>query len=60
MKKKEKYGNPSPDEKVCFNCTHLRWMVGLGQGLKCGINMQTIPSRLHTCNKFEKKYRQNK
>jgi hypothetical protein len=55
MKKKEKDNYPRPEEKVCFNCAHILRMVGLGQGLKCGISMQTIPSHLHTCNKFQKK-----
>jgi uncharacterized protein with PIN domain len=22
--------NPLPDEKVCFNCENLMWMVGIG------------------------------
>jgi hypothetical protein len=47
-----------PDEKVCFNCEHLAWMVGIGQGLKClnpdkEIKHQPIQHRRHTCELFE-------
>ena len=33
-----KVHNPKPDEKVCFNCKNMLWMVGLGQGVKCDID----------------------
>ena len=45
--------NPLPDEKVCFNCKHLLWMVGLGLGLKCGLTKHNIEHRRHTCDNFE-------
>ena len=50
---------PKPEEKVCYNCKHLAWMVGIGQGLGCihpklGITCERIPSSRHTCEKFEK------
>lgn len=45
--------NPLPDEKVCFNCKHMLWMVGLGLGLKCGLTKHNIEHRRHTCNNFE-------
>lgn len=45
--------NPSKDEKVCFNCTNMLWMVGIGQGVKCRLTMENIPNRYHTCEKFE-------
>ena len=45
--------NPSKDEKVCFNCTNMLWMVGIGQGVKCSLTMENIPNRYHTCEKFE-------
>lgn len=47
--------NPLPDEKVCFNCKNMMWMVGIGQGVKCGLTKEDIPSRKHTCEKFERK-----
>ena len=28
--------NPKPNEKVCYNCSHLAWLIGVGQGLRCG------------------------
>jgi len=40
------------DKKICLNCTYLIWMVGIGQGLKCGLNMKKIPSKEHTCKNF--------
>jgi len=55
MSANTKIENPQPDEKVCFNCEHLLWLVGIGQGLKCGINKQSIPSRYYTCDKFQKR-----
>ena len=45
--------NPKPDEKVCFNCRYMLWLVGLGQGVKCELDKKNIPSRLHTCSKFK-------
>jgi hypothetical protein len=52
-KEKLATGNPLPDEKVCFNCTNMLWMVGIGQGLKCSLTMGNIENRRHTCEKFE-------
>lgn len=46
--------NPKPNEKVCFNCSHLAWLIGVGQGLRCGKkDGQKIPSRWHTCEFFQ-------
>jgi hypothetical protein len=48
--------NPKPDEKVCYNCKNLASLIGVGQGLICGANYGfRIPSRWHTCEKFESK-----
>ena len=47
--------NPSKDLKVCFNCTNMLWMVGIGQGVKCSLTMKNIPNRYHTCDQFEMK-----
>lgn len=55
QKSSNKIDNPKPEDKVCFNCSHMRWLVGVGQGVKCALTMQQIPSRLYTCSKFEKK-----
>jgi hypothetical protein len=55
MSEDTKIVNPQPDEKVCFNCENLLWLVGIGQGLKCGINKKSIPSRYYTCDKFQKR-----
>ncbi len=50
-----KIENPAPDEKVCFNCENMMWMVALGLGLKCRLDKKNIEHRFHTCEKFEKK-----
>jgi hypothetical protein len=50
-----KSDNPKPEDKVCFNCSHMLWLVGLGQGVKCGLTMKQIPNRWYTCDKFKKK-----
>lgn len=55
MSKINKIENPQPEEKVCFNCKHLLWMVGIGQGIKCGLDRKSLPSRYYTCEKFEMK-----
>lgn len=55
MSENNKIDNPQPDEKVCFNCKHMLWMVGIGQGIKCDLNKKSLPSRNYTCEKFEKK-----
>jgi len=51
--KQRKLGNPLPNEKVCFNCKQMMWMVGLGLGLKCRLTSKNIENRRHTCDKFE-------
>ena len=48
-----KIEKPKPGQKVCFNCKHLLWLVALGQGASCGIDKKSIPSRYHSCPKFE-------
>jgi|LakMenE18May11ns_1017448.scaffolds.fasta_scaffold9319669_2 hypothetical protein len=50
---KTKSENPLPDEKVCFNCKYMMWLVGLGLGLKCELTKHNIENRRHTCEKFE-------
>jgi hypothetical protein len=53
--------NPKTDEKVCYNCKHMCWMVGIGQGIRCGArNGFRIPSRWHSCEKFENVVEQKK
>jgi len=55
MAENKKIENPKPDEKVCFNCKNMLWMVGIGQGVKCKLDLKNIPSRYHSCEQFEKK-----
>ena len=51
------------EEKICVNCKHLIWMVGIGQGLKCGHPSKatksglpkSIPSKFHSCKSFQSK-----
>lgn len=47
--------NQSPDQKVCFNCSNMLWLVGVGQGVKCRLDFKSIDSRYHSCEKFEMK-----
>jgi hypothetical protein len=51
--------NPKPEEKVCFNCKYMLWLVGVGQGVKCELDKKNIPSRMHSCEKFEYKIKNN-
>jgi hypothetical protein len=57
----QKIENPQPEEKVCFNCKHMSWLVALGQGIRCTVDKKEgeiptmVSSRWYTCNKFEKK-----
>jgi hypothetical protein len=49
-----------PDEKVCYNCEYLAWMIGIGQGLRCSNpkkekKLEPIPSSKHTCELFKSK-----
>lgn len=53
---------PAPDEHVCFNCKHMAWMVGIGQGVRCksekrakdvGRRMPVIPKPDFACEHFE-------
>ena len=51
-----------PEEKVCFNCKHMLWMVGVGMGVRCSIIRENglpkmLPSRRYTCELFDKKIR---
>jgi hypothetical protein len=48
-------------EKICKNCKHMLWLVGVGQGVKCSNDknkvdgkLYNIPSRQHTCEYFTK------
>ena len=53
--------NPKPSEKVCYNCKNICWLIGVGQGLRCGASGGgKIPSRWHTCDKFESKVESRK
>ena len=47
-----------PADKVCYNCKHLAWMIGIGQGLRCSNptkekKPEVIPSSKHFCELFE-------
>jgi methionyl-tRNA synthetase len=49
------------NRKICRNCEHLSWGIGIGQGLRC-INPQKevknkmIDNSQHTCELFEFKH----
>ena len=54
--------NPRQDERVCFNCKHMLWLVALGLGVRCkhpannpGGGLFPIPSRRYSCEHFESK-----
>jgi hypothetical protein len=56
----ENNDNIGSDEKVCYNCQHLAWLIGVGQGLRCSHPKRfegnyIVPSRRHTCDLFLKK-----
>ena len=47
---------PRPDEKVCFNCRYMMWMVAIGHGVQCRHpeneedgKMFKIPARDYSC-----------
>ena len=45
------------DEKVCYNCKHRIWAVGIGWGVRCGNEIKNgipklIPGLRHTCPAF--------
>jgi hypothetical protein len=54
-----KIENPNADEKVCFSCKYMLWLVGVGQGVKCEIDKKDMPSRFYTCDKFDFKIKKN-
>lgn len=47
-------------DKVCYNCRYLAWLIGVGQGLRCGHPSKReegkkaplVPSRDYTCELF--------
>ena len=51
--------------RICANCKHLLWLVGIGQGLRCGSTKSItkwpmkIPTLKHTCNHFEEKRKES-
>jgi|LakMenEpi03Aug12_release.lakeMendotaPanAssembly.Ray.scaffolds.fasta_scaffold3006855_2 hypothetical protein len=51
---------PNKDEKICYNCKNLLWLVGIGQGIKCDLDKKSLPSRYYTCDNFEIKNESNK
>ena len=59
MENTNKIENPQPDEKVCFNCKNMLWLVGVGIGVKCELDKKDIPNRFHSCDKFEFKIKSN-
>lgn len=47
-------------EKVCANCKHLAWLIGIGAGLRCSHPKkykegEVIPNQRHTCEMFQAK-----
>ena len=47
----------SINEKVCYNCKHRIWAVGIGLGVMCGNNKKNgwytqIPGLRKTCDAF--------
>lgn len=48
-------------DKICYNCQYLAWLIGVGQGIRCGHQTKKeegkipplVPSRFHTCDLFE-------
>lgn len=60
---------PKPEEKVCYNCKHMLWMVAIGLGVRCGYEIEGrpkmtmipnlrhpwIPNLRHTCDNFRPK-----
>ncbi len=40
-------------EKICGNCKYCLFMIGIGQGLQCGLKKEKIKNRKHTCELFE-------
>ncbi|MCR9228612.1 MAG: hypothetical protein NXH90_14440 [Flavobacteriaceae bacterium] len=51
------------NDKICINCKHLEWLIGIGQGLRCGHQAKReegkmaplVPGKFHTCDLFELK-----
>jgi hypothetical protein len=54
-----KIDTPKPDEKICYNCKNLLWLVGIGQGIKCDLDKKSLSSRWYTCDKFVTKHIDN-
>ena len=61
------YLRVDPAEKVCMNCRHMLWQVGVGLGVRCkhpanftdctGFYRQMfIPSRRFSCQHFESRH----
>ena len=57
----QKHGHSFKDtDRCCFNCKHLIWLIGVGQGLRCGIDFSnkvveappSVPSIGHVCDRF--------
>ena len=58
----QKHGHAFQEtDKCCYNCKHILWLIGVGQGLRCGHNIQegvkppTIPGISHVCENFKGK-----
>jgi hypothetical protein len=62
---------PKPEERVCYNCKYMSWMVALGLGVRCGYEYHTntnpsvkpklpmVPHLRHTCDNFEFKKKED-
>lgn len=56
MKRTDPRDKIKQDDKVCYNCKNMIWLVGIGQGVRCGKKnppLNYIPSLSHTCEHFE-------
>lgn len=55
-------GDIKIDERVCYNCKHMLWMVGIGLGVRCGYTIDNktkppmIPNLRYTCENFNSKF----
>jgi len=58
----QKHGHAFKEtDRCCYNCKHILWLIGVGQGLRCGYKMQdgvkppTIPGISYVCENFKGK-----
>jgi len=58
MDSRKTFKGKSTKDKVCRNCSHFMWTVGVGTGVRCNIYKKPVHTK-DTCTDFKSRYDKN-